>query len=52
MDIFEQPHPYTISNKEIYKTEGEPLVLKANDMASNLLYFFVTDKDFIDGCKT
>ncbi len=52
MDISEQLHPYTISNKEIYTTEGEPSFLKANDMAPNRLYFFVTDKDFNDGCKT
>ena len=51
MDVEKQPHPYMIDNK-LAKTvmDDESLIFKQNEQ--NVLYFRLTNEDFLSGFKT
>ncbi|CAF1240598.1 unnamed protein product [Rotaria sordida] len=51
MDIEKQPHPYTIDNKIIKNSfEDQALIFKGDK--PNILYFRLTNEDFLNGYKT
>jgi hypothetical protein len=51
MDVEKQPHPYLIDNKISKNSlEGEGLIWKENE--PNVLYFRLTNEDFLTGYKT
>ncbi len=51
MDVEKQPHPYLIDNKISKNSlEGEGLIWKENE--PNVLYFRLTNEDFLAGYKT
>jgi hypothetical protein len=50
VDIMKQSHPYTISNKTCKKSfEDEALIVKLD--RPNILYFRLTNEDFLNGFK-
>jgi hypothetical protein len=51
MDIDKQPHPYVIDNKISKRLfDDEKLIFKHNE--PNVLYFRLTNEDFLAGFKT
>lgn len=51
MDIFQQPHPYIIHNKDSVKGyDARALIFKTTE--ENILYFRLTNQDFVNGYKT
>ncbi len=51
MDIQKQPHPYSINNKASQKSlEDHVLIVKQDE--PNILYFRLTNEDFLAGYKT
>ncbi len=51
MDLEKQPHPYIIDNKNSKNSfDDEGLIMKQNE--PNILYFRLTNEDFLQGSKT
>jgi len=51
VDIQKQPHPYSIDNKSSQKSlDDQVLIIKEDE--PNILYFRLTNEDFLAGFKT
>ena len=50
VSIDKQPHPYVIDNKAVRKSFQDTLIFKEDQ--PNVLYFQLTNEDFIAGFKT
>ncbi len=51
VDLEKQPHPYIIDNKSSKNSfDDEGLIMKQNE--PNILYFRLTNEDFLQGSKT
>ena len=51
MDIEKQPHPYSIVNKTSKSLLAEQVFIVKQD-EPNILYFRLTNEDFLSGFKT